>query len=281
MKMKFILVGTSVLFVLPMMSASAAIVSQSYTGDKAALTTSVGSGAGETMVDAINSLQAEKANLAATGNDGMVAILDNTGQYTASTVSLADLESAAGDVSGKADKVSSATSGNLAGLNSSGNLTDSGVSAASIADKEVKANKTSAITTTNTGSTTEYTSVKAVEDYVTGEISTITADLDGKADLQPSGTAGNITILDSVGQYVDSTVALSDLATKTALGDKQDKIGGGTSGTVITNTGTAGSVGSLTLGALATAAPGACSNPTNKCVLTFDGTKYGWEVVAR
>ena len=36
-----------------------------------------------------------------------------------------------------------------------------------------------------------------------------------------------------------------------------------------------------TLGALAKAAPGACSDATNKCVLTFDGTTYAWEVVAR
>lgn len=35
------------------------------------------------------------------------------------------------------------------------------------------------------------------------------------------------------------------------------------------------------LGALAKAAPGACSDATNKCVLTFDGTTYAWEVVAR
>lgn len=37
------------------------------------------------------------------------------------------------DISGKADKVTSATSGHLAGLNSSGNLTDSGVAASSLA----------------------------------------------------------------------------------------------------------------------------------------------------
>ena len=37
----------------------------------------------------------------------------------------------------------------------------------------------------------------------------------------------------------------------------------------------------LTLGDLATAAPGSCSNTTNKCVLVFDGTAYSWEVVKR
>ena len=37
----------------------------------------------------------------------------------------------------------------------------------------------------------------------------------------------------------------------------------------------------LTLGDLATAAPGACGDATNKCVLVFDGTTYSWEVVKR
>lgn len=35
------------------------------------------------------------------------------------------------------------------------------------------------------------------------------------------------------------------------------------------------------LGDLAKAAPGACSDSANKCVLTFDGVSYEWEVVAR
>ena len=35
------------------------------------------------------------------------------------------------------------------------------------------------------------------------------------------------------------------------------------------------------LTALATSAPGECSNPANKCVITWDGTNYGVEVIVR
>ena len=35
------------------------------------------------------------------------------------------------------------------------------------------------------------------------------------------------------------------------------------------------------LGALAKAAPGACGNAANKCVLVFDGSAYSWEVIER
>ncbi len=40
-------------------------------------------------------------------------------------------------------------------------------------------------------------------------------------------------------------------------------------------------VNSTDLGALATAAPGECADAESKCVLTFNGTAYGWEVIAR
>ena len=43
------------------------------------------------------------------------------------------------DISGKADKVASATSGNLAGLDGNGNLTDSGIAASDIATKDADA----------------------------------------------------------------------------------------------------------------------------------------------
>ncbi len=65
-----------------------------------------------------------------------------------------------------------------------------------------------------------------------------------------------------------------------SIDTKQDKLSG-TAGSVITYGATAGTVGSVTLGSLATAAPGACSDATNQCVLVFNGTDYSWEVVQR
>ena len=56
------------------------------------------------------------------------------------------LETIEEDVSGKADKVTNATSGNLAGLDANGNLTDSGVSASSFPSDSNLVHKTGAET---------------------------------------------------------------------------------------------------------------------------------------
>ena len=81
------------------------------------------------------------------------------------------------DVSSKADKVAGATNGNFAGLDSNGNITDSGKKAS---DFEIGTNKVSAITSSNKSSTTNYTSNKAVVDYVdeiVGDIATLLAQI--------------------------------------------------------------------------------------------------------
>ena len=59
-----------------------------------------------------------------------------------------------------------------------------------------------------------------------------------------------------------------------------ERVGGGTPGTVITNTGTVGSVGQLALGPLATI-PAACVNAAAGCALTFRNDVFAWEVIAR
>ena len=82
------------------------------------------------------------------------------------------------DISGKADKVSGATSGNFAGLDGNGNLTDSGKKAADFAD----ANHTHT----------------------------------DKADKVDSATAGDLAGLDANGNLTDSGVAASSVLTKPA-----------------------------------------------------------------
>lgn len=79
---------------------------------------------------------------------------------------------AAGDVSGKADKVTSATSGNFAALDANGNLTDSG---------------------------------HKHSDYLTSH-----QDISGKADKVTSATNGNFAALDSNGNLTDSGNKASD-----------------------------------------------------------------------
>ena len=79
------------------------------------------------------------------------------------------------DVSAKADKVSSATSGNFAGLDANGNLTDSGSKAS---------------------------------DFLTQH-----QDITGKADKVSSATSGNFAGLDANGNLTDSGKKASDFAT--------------------------------------------------------------------
>ena len=78
------------------------------------------------------------------------------------------------DITGKADKVSSATSGNFAGLDSNGNLTDSGSKAS---------------------------------DFLTSH-----QDISGKADKVSSATNGNFAGLDANGNLTDSGSKASDFA---------------------------------------------------------------------
>ncbi len=87
------------------------------------------------------------------------------------------------DVSGKADKVSSPTSGNFAGLDANGNLTDSG---------------------------------HKHSDYLTSH-----QDISGKADKVSSATNGNFAGLDSNGNLTDSGSKASDFLTSAPVTDVQ------------------------------------------------------------
>lgn len=276
----------------------------------------------KTYVDAQDAL---KANRLENGADGVVATVNAAGQYVRSTISLADLDAAAGDVTGKADKVSGATNGNIAGLDATGNLTDSGVSATTIATKTevaAKADKTQVgsdtLTTTAKTITGGVNELKGRVDTMSTSITNlgntyatdtelntaITAEVtrsDGKYEKVANKSTAATVVADTNSEVKYTTVAaveklITDSETdvntaitniegsitnlETNVNNKQNKIGGGTAGTVITNTGTAGTVGAVALSLLATA-PVSCSNPTNKCVLVTNGTALEWEVIER
>ena len=67
-----------------------------------------------------------------------------------------DTNSYVSDVSGKADKVSSATNGNFAGLNASGNLTDSGKKASDFASTDLATTSKNGLLKQLSGSTSQY-----------------------------------------------------------------------------------------------------------------------------
>ena len=98
-----------------------------------------------------------------------------------------------GQISDKADKVSSATSGNFAALDSNGNLTDSG---------------------------------HKHSDYLTSH-----QDISGKADKVTGGTSGNFASLDSNGNLADSGSKASDFLTQHQdITGKADKVTSATNG---------------------------------------------------
>ena len=120
------------------------------------------------------------------------------------------------DISGKADKVSGATNGDFAGLDSNGNLTDSGKKASDFQDALVSG-----------------TNIKTINNESLlgpGNITIEGADVSGKADKVTNATSGDFAGLDANGNLVDSGKKASDFATAaqgakadTAIQDVSDK----------------------------------------------------------
>ena len=104
------------------------------------------------------------------------------------------------NVSGKADKVTNATNGHLANLNSSGNLTDSGVASD---DVIVKSSTAGLIKNDGTIDTNTYLTENDITD---------------KADKVDSATNGDLAGLDSNGNLTDSGILATDVITKQSTG---------------------------------------------------------------
>lgn len=92
--------------------------------------------------------------------------VENNGVYSWQAI---DVQAGGGDISGKADKVSNATAGNFAGLDATGNLTDSGKKAS---DFEIAstATGTSITLTDSADSNIQAITVKGRSEVVEGEI---------------------------------------------------------------------------------------------------------------
>ena len=187
----------------------------------------------ESYVTAVTALKgdaedaAEDAEAYAVGKRGGVDVdsddpaYHNNAKYYAETV----------DPSIKADKVSGATSGNFAGLDENGNLTDSGHKHSdyltSHQDITGKADKVSSPTSGNfagldsNGNLTD--SGKKASDFLTSH-----QDITGKADKVSGGTENNFAALDSNGNLKDSGKKASDFLTGDVVSGKADKVSGGT-----------------------------------------------------
>ena len=123
-----------------------------------------------------------------------------------------DVSDIASDLSGKADKVTGATAGNLAALNASGNLTDSGQSSANLV------HDASYVHTDNNFTTVLKTKLEGVQSG---------AEQNVQADWAQSDTSSD--------SYIQHKPDLSVYATQTDLASKQDTLTAGSNITITNN----------------------------------------------
>lgn len=116
------------------------------------------------------------------------------------------------DISNKADKVTSATNGDLASLNSNGNLVDSGIASSNVVVKSATVGliKNDGTIDTNT--------------YLTDD------DIADKADKVDNATNGDLAGLDANGNLTDSGVLASNVVTKVSSATNGDLAGLNASG---------------------------------------------------
>lgn len=133
-----------------------------------------------------------------------------------------------GDITKKADKVSNAVQGNLAGLDASGNLTDSGAKVSDFAtaaqglkadtalqehqDISGKANKSEMSIIDVPGDDTKKTI--QLMDGLSQNVVVEHQDITGKVDKVSGATSGNFAAFDAYGNLVDSTKKADDFKTK-------------------------------------------------------------------
>lgn len=205
--------------------------------------------------------QAEHEKLAAVEASADVNVIEVVKvNGTALSVSAAD-KSVDIDLTGKADKVASATSGNFAGLDSNGNLTDSGSKAADFATAAQGAKADTAIQgvtgeTAVTNSNYIEVSVEAAEDANTHEVT-----LSSHANVTTHtvsdavvGTADGLATAADVKSYVDGKTTIAAHTESVAAPSETTPTGTMVVSSVTTENGSVKAVGSVEVEALGSAA---------------------------
>ncbi|MBN1325338.1 MAG: hypothetical protein JW974_03930 [Alphaproteobacteria bacterium] len=280
--------------------ASAEIASKSYvdtqnTTQTTTINTTLATKADTTYVDTGLAAKANTADLGALATKDVIVTTDITdANVTKPKLSL--------DVQASLDKAD--TSVQSADLTGFATTTDVNTALATKADTTYVDTQDTALNTAIAGKAdTTYvdTGLAAKADTITvnaalatkADTTYVDTGLAAKAD---AATTYNKTEVDTaLGTKADTITVNAALATKadttyvdTGLAAKADTAttlsGYGITDAMTTtdiNTALSTKADTASLGTLATAAPGACSDPLNKCVLTFDGTTYSWEIVER
>lgn len=178
-----------------------------------------------------------------------------------------------------------------------GALAATAVQPAAIADMETKTNAAATYATkaalegvdgkfANYTTTTDMnTALNLKADKSTiGEVETGKTVVEMIADAK-SAASGDTTALQARVKTIEDSDVMASGATKAKI----DAIATNTAGVASNKTAVEAVAKDLAdnytktadLGTLAKAAPGECAEPTKKCALVFDGTKYTWEVIER
>lgn len=191
--------------------------------------------AGSTLATTIGG----KANKVTGATDGELAMLDSSGDLKKSGISFdgttttkflskkGTFEDVSVDVSGKADKVSNATEGDIATLDSNGNLTDSGVSTSDFATSAQGTKADSAIQGVSAGGTPLTPDANKVVNIpnavATGE-SGATDGLMTAADKKKLSDMDVITVTET--SVTDGTTTFNQYVHPTTAGNKHVPAGG-------------------------------------------------------
>lgn len=162
------------------------------------------------IVDGVTSALADKADksemsISTSGDQTTIQLKSGTS---------ATVINAHQDISGKADKVLNATEGNFAGLDTNGNLVDSGHKHSDYLtehqDISGKADKSEMSVTDGTGADADKTTIQ-LKSGTSATVLKTHQDISGKADKVSGATNGNLAGLDANGNLTDSGVAKSDI----------------------------------------------------------------------
>ena len=220
------------------------------TGDLSALTTRVTTAEGE-----IDTLQTDMAGKANTADLGDLATLDAVGstQITDGSITSADISATAAIKKTQLET----------GVQTSLGLADTALQEGDLADYAKTAEVASTYETKANASATYETKANASATYET----------------KANASATYETKTNAAATYATKE-EIADLATDENLALKQDKTDNNLATTNKTVVGAINEV-KTTADAAIPAPDGECSNPTNKCVLTYNNSAYAWEVIER
>ncbi len=241
--------------------------------DTTTMTTELDKKADKTAIADMETKTSAAATYAVKATEGVAntATQDATKALTAIGTLTELTTTAKGNVVAAVNEIDAAVTANGDAITAAQTAAEEAASAATAAQ--------AAATAAQTAASAAQGDVDALEAVVTNETTGLAA-TKTIADNAATAAAGAKTAADAAQADVDALEGVVTNAT-TGLAATKTIADNALAATQTNATEIAKKVNYTDLGALATAAPGECADAESKCVLTFNGTAYGWEVIAR